>query len=299
VTARARLRRAGALAAALASATIAQASRADSHEAAWGRAEDLDLARVGRAVIPREPRFVPDARTAEGVSPARAELEGAASFDLGAATPARLHEPRRDGALALVEVENFFDPTRPDVQRFWQENPRDAEPMTASCGRSEPRAEAERSARSWLLAPRGDGTMRLSYRHAWFDFGRCGGALLRAYDVTATPIAGGRAFVWITSCPSCAPGERERLHVAMPAPNELRTNGRVDYRSWVTYGASASIEPGTAATFQFRAENEGVRTFGRLLHRAPETPPFTSIRVDVVRGLEDPLPVVAVFVRPS
>jgi hypothetical protein len=82
---------------------------------------------------------------------------------------------------------------------------------------------------------------------------------------------------------------------APPVPDVPPPQGRVV--EFLTSGVEFSIEPGESASFEAIFDGGDVATWSRLLDRPLPTPPFTWIRIEVVRGIDDGLPEAHVYAR--
>lgn len=289
-------------AAAIAVAQLAAGAPAAADESR-DDALDLDLAKVPVVAVTPDVAFVraPKSEWGTGWAPAAAELE-APVVDFGRSPRARMVEPRRAGNLSVVRTNALDYPGVHEAQgwlRFFQSDA-SAIPFTFNCGRGD---ALDRSIESFTLAPQPDGTARFLYRHAWVDLSTCRGRMLRSWDVGAVPVAGGLAFAYRTSCERCAPGKKEQLHLVTGTPRSVTLRGgssRFTYFTWVTEAVEISIEEGVSASYAGTFDAAAVVELNRALTHAATPPPVTgttTLRVEIVRALGDPLPVANVFVR--
>ncbi len=280
---------------ALAAISFAGTSRAD---APWHEVDPLDLKTVPVVDLTPAPKFE---RVSRGGNDhdwvlAAAEHDKARPFAPPEGQRARYEEPMRGGNLSVIVNDNLDFPTRNGLMKFFQENP-SAEAMSANCGLG---PDVFQSVRSYALSHAADGGFVFTHRQAWFDYVPCKGELLRSYETKLTPIAGGLAFAYRTSCPRCEEGKRERLQVITPTALSLQTGtkeGEVVYWTFGTILSTFPIEPGKSTSFEAKFENSAITTWNRVLDKPLPTPPFTSLRIEFTRGEKDPLPIARVYTR--
>jgi hypothetical protein len=108
-----------------------------------------------------------------------------------------------------------------------------------------------------------DGTLRFTETVARFHVQTCKAKVARRFSAIARPILDGRAYVFRTRCPACAPDDRDVLHVL--TGNVWGSEAYERHR--VALGA------GSSEGFRTRLEAAQLRRFGKATRRALADPP--------------------------
>ena len=259
----------------------------------------VDLAAVPVVEVAPRPAFVRVATDSMGFSLPERERSSGRAVDHSSGPIARWAKPKDASALSVVRTNSLSYPDQHQAHnwlRFYHANP-DVPAYTTSCGRGDP---GPRSVESFTLARRADGSFHYVYHHVWFDFATCKGILLRHFDTPVTPIASGLAFAYRSKCAGCGEGSRERLHLVLPTSIRARVTsetGQFSYWTYMTEAVEASIEQGGSATFDFTFEGSGVRLWNALLPKPLPLVQTTQLRLEMVRGHRQTLPVMTGSVR--
>lgn len=253
--------------------------------------EQIDVARVPTVTIEPDPIYENQTLTA-------AERAAGRPIDYGRDPIARFAKPGERAAAAVIRARSLMHPDSHGAHgwtRFLQSNWA-APAVSFNCGRGE---DLDRAVDTWRLAPGAGGAMVYSYDHAWFNFARCRGLLLRHYETPTLPVFGGLAYVYRTSCPRCAPEARHRLHLVSSAVDSGRITsggGRFEYATYKFNHVYLPLAPGESATYNAFFSDSALVGWNQVVP-APLAVRDRRLRVEVSWAKGEAAPTVIAFAK--
>jgi hypothetical protein len=135
------------------------------------------------------------------------------------------------------------------------------------------------------------GALRFTETVARFNVVTCKAHVANRYTATARPIFGGRAFLFRTRCPACAPDLRDQLHVIAPGES-FRVD---DFQHKVV-----ALAPGLGDGVVTRSDPFLTAQFARAVGRpAPAPAPREGVNalvgIEAVQGLGEASPTVIAY----
>jgi hypothetical protein len=236
------------------------------------RVNDLPLVEVSP---PLDWRLMPSAPPSDEEAKELAIIKSAYAYSYPGLTGYSARISVRDRAFGFMEVSGQAQPIGP-----WADGGVDI-----SCAVNG--GTGWRPAEWQTLSALPDGSLRYEEVRLWFDHQTCKGYVMQRIEARAAPIMAGLAYGFRSSCPKCAPDNRERLHVLTPAHQRVTAPFQ---------HLSMPLGEGSGGADRSRFFPEAIALWKKSGAR-PEREKTTAFGIEVTRAQGEPEPVAIVFVQ--